>query len=367
MATRKNDDINRAELLKIANLVRPALAAQPYIPALTHIYFSGQMATAYNDVAAISVACDFDIERCLPGDYLIRALGSFNGETIALQYAEGSVTIRSGRSQLKVPTLSPASFPYNPEGLPEPRAELDLTDEIIASLKLCLMSVGNDPTKPAALGVTLDTDAKGGAVIFSTDNHTISRAQTDVKIKLPGGAPLFLPTFFCEQVVKFAAAYDKDIVLELHNGGVVAHVGKAATIFSKILVDVETLDFPRVISRLVDLDDLHESLVEIPAGFDEALARHMLVLGSVTDKSTKLTVEDGALLLHSESPDGHADDRFKVPSHVKDSERFVDPGDLARAARFCTSMALIPNTVVMVDAKELFVHLISHVDPKQAK
>jgi hypothetical protein len=37
MATKKNDDINREALLKIANLVRPALAAQPYIPALTHI------------------------------------------------------------------------------------------------------------------------------------------------------------------------------------------------------------------------------------------------------------------------------------------------------------------------------------------
>ena len=47
--------VSREYLVKAANLVRPAVSNQSYIPELTHINFEQGWAAAFNDVSAIAV------------------------------------------------------------------------------------------------------------------------------------------------------------------------------------------------------------------------------------------------------------------------------------------------------------------------
>lgn len=356
---------NREALIKATALVRPAIASQAYIPALTHILFDRNRCTTYNDVTAISVKAEVGIERCLPGDLFIRALTSFGAETIMFQEAaDGAIVLSSGRSKIKLPSLPVDKFPLElPDGEGD-EVQITLDHSILKGIERCLVSVGADPTHPAQMGVTLDTDDRGKAVLFSTDNFTISRYQTKTSIKLPGDCPIILPTFFCEQLISLCKAFSEEsIVLCIGTGYVMAELGKSAQLFSKTVLDLEPLDFPRIIAKHCKLDALSKQLAAIPDPFDAAMSRALLVLSGEVDKLTKVTVSDGSLKLHSSSSMGDADDTMAIANEDAElpSEPFhVDPSLIARAAKVCGLVAFLPRVVVMTDTESHFVHLVAH-------
>lgn len=354
---------NRANLIKVANLVRPALATQAYIPALTNICFDGDMVTAYNDISAISVRSAVGLECCVPGELLIRALGSFGADEVVFQQGkDASVVLSSGRSKVKLPALGLKDFPFSwPD--PEKADEVVLSHGILKGIERCLLSVGNDPTHPAQMGVTLDMDDKKYAVLYSTDNFSISRHQTTTKIKLPGETPVILPRFFCEQLVGLAKVFtEEEMVLELHAGALVACFGKAAMLFSKTPVDLEPLDYPRIVSKHVKLDSVKDQLSAIPDNFDAAFQRALLVLSGELDKATKVTIGDGVLKLSSSSSMGDADDSMKYDGDFDGPGEpfYVDPTLVGRALKVCGLLGFTDKVLILADADAQFVHLIAH-------
>ena len=363
-----DDSINRDALLILINLVKPALSTQDYIPALKHILFANGFASAYNDAAAIQIALptrDLNLDLCLPGDMLGKALSSFNAEKVLLQLndKDGSLVIAAGRARIKVKTLPASSYPLE---LPKGKASvLALSDDILAGLRRCLMSVGNNPHHPAGMGITLDT-GDGVAVLYSTDNATISRYKTKTKLSLPGDSPVILPTFFCEQLVSLAKYAPKaEVDLKLYPGAIVAEFMSSsdevvARLFSKTLNDLQPLDFPRIVAKHCDLSKVSKGLTEIPTAFDSAFDRAILVLGSEIDKHTKVTPGDGNLKLLSLGSDGEASDTIQFePADGGDSFN-LDPALVARATKNCTHLMFANRVVVFGDADGRFLHLVSH-------
>lgn len=365
-----SDSMNREALLKLMSLVRPALAAQDYIPAYTHIQFAGDYACTFNDIAAIKVRipADLDLGLCVPGEMLIKTLGSFNAENVALTPGkDASIIVTSGRSKIKMPTLPGSALPLEiPEGGKHVPV-LAVGDDLLAGLQRCLISVGNDPTHPAQQGVTLDQEG-GKAVLFSTDGTTISRYQTKTKIKLPADAPVILPTFFCAQLVTLRRAYPRTTVeLELHSGALVAYFVteeeiEEAVLFQKTLVDLEPMDFPKVIGKYIDVSGIKEVASELPATFDAAFARALLVLSSEMDKATRVTAGGSSLNLLSVSAAGEASDvvAFENQAPVDPAPFHVDPTLIIRGAKVCSHMVLTSRVVVMATADAQFIHLIAH-------
>lgn len=353
---------NREALVKVANLVKPALSTQSYIPALKHIRFAGGFATTYNDVAGISVRCDVDVERCLPGETLIRALASFGAENLMVQEGkDSSVVLSSGRSKLKLPTMAIKDFPF--EVPDEDADEVELDANIMKGIERCLLSVGNDPTHPATMGVTLDIDDKGNAVLYSTDNTTVSRYQTKSKIKLPADTPVIMPTFFCEQLVSLNKAFpDKEPVMLLMVGALLVEWGKSAKLFTKTISDLVPLDFPRLMNKYCKMETLKQQLSVIPDSFDAALGRALLVLIGEVDKSTKITVSENLLKLNSTSSMGDSDDSmtFTGDQEGPGEPFFVDPSLILRASKVCGLVGFLPKVVIMADPDVTFVHLVAH-------
>jgi hypothetical protein len=358
--------IKRELILKTANLVRPALATAAYIPALTHISFDGEYATAYNDISAISVRCKADVGRCVPGDLLIRGLGSFGGDEIALQTGPNEeLVMSSGRgAKVKLPTLKLKDFPYQP---PEVNAKKDapitIDASILKGIERCLMSVNNDPTHPAQMGVTLDSDDNGEALLFSTDNFTISRYQTSSEIRLPGDTPVILPRFFCEQLISLSRAFPAEkIQLFLLGGALFATFGEAAELFSKTPVDLEPLDFPTMMGKHVKLKGLKDQLFPIPDSWESAFGRAMLVLGSEDDKAVKVTLGVDTIQLLSTSPMGEADDEMKYESGDGDPDKpfHVDPALIIRASKSCALLGFTDRVVIMADKDLAFTHIVAH-------
>jgi len=359
---------SRETLAKVASLVKPALASQSYIPALTHIRFDGEYATTYNDVASISVAASVDINRCVPGDLLIKAIGSFGGESVLMQMKDSALHISSGRSKIKLPTLPYSDFPLKVPPADEADGEIPLGADILKGIERCLISVGNDTAHPQQMGVTLDKEG-GFAVLYSTDNYSLSRYQTKTKIKLPGDAPIILPTFFCEQMVSLSRTYpDHQISLLIHAGALVAEFGGGddkvdAILFTKTLVDLVPRDFGKAIIKAIGKPDTVKNLLEpIPDAFDAAFARALLVLSSEHDKSTEVTFDGETMRVHSASSMGDSDDEMPFDQEPSKVAGFViDPALVIRASKSCSMIACYPNALVLADKDVSFIHLISHL------
>lgn len=361
---------NREVLLKIVALVQPALSNQNYIPALSHILFSadrGRVAVAYNDVAAILVACPdlADLELCIPGELLAKSLSSLSGENVKLDADSktGNLLLSCGRSKLKLPTLPEKDFPLS---LPTGKADkIDVTDDMLNGLRMCLQAVGNDPTHPEQMGVTLDT-VDGKAVLYSTDNVTISAYYTTSKLTLPGDSPLILPTFFCEQLLRLAKAFDReDIELRLRGHAVLATFGEQATLMSKVLVDVDAMDYPTVIAKYVDRQDVEDGAFQVPVSMDSAFSRALLVLANEADKATKVEADADGLLLVSTSTTGEAedtvvlDDDQQVPKKQR-MEFHVDPSLVVRGLKSAECVFLAKRALVLATDDGSYLHLIAH-------
>lgn len=358
-------DIKREALLKTLSLVRPALATGDHLPALRHIRFDGKYATAYNDISAISVRVDLDVKRCLPGEMLIQAMRSFNAETVALLQSDKEVKLSSGRSNVKLPTLDADAFPLKwPQ---DDCQEIELEPTILKGIERCLMAVGNDPTHPETLGVTLDA-TDGQATLYATDAFSISRYETDVKIKLPGGAPVILPTFFCEQLVSLGRSFnEEEIVLAIFPGAITAEFGNKAKLFNRTLVDKDPLDFPGMFRKELKLKDVKKELVPIPDAFDAALSRALLVLQQEADKVTKFETQKSGFLMNSSSSMGDSDDTMKTEDDPRfDCEDVVhlDPALVARGAKACALMGFLKGSLALADATGRFVHLVAYCSSK---
>lgn len=365
-----NNTFDRAELLRTASLVGPALAANAYIPALMHIRFDGTRATAFNDVSAVSVRCEFPASRLIPGRLLMKALGSFsNAQVLVQEGKEGELVISSGRSKVKLPTLGIETFPLEMPDDGDRDAEVELSGDILRGVEACLMSVGKaTEAHPATRGVTLDADDDGNAVLYSTDRYSLTRYRTGTRIELPAGAPVVLPTFFCEQVVKLAAVYPKaEPVLLLHPGAIVAHFDRLASVLTRTPLDLQALDFPRTIARQVDVKRCEGLVTAIPPGLDEALGRSLLVLEDEVAKAAEFRVGGAEFRLLSTCQMGAADDTLQFANRSESGTFHVNPVTLARGIKVCTHMAFLERSVLLADAGARLVHLVAYVEKETAQ
>ncbi len=145
-------------------------------------------------------------------------------------------------------------------------------------------------------------------------------------------------------------------------GALVANLGKAAALFSKTMVDLEPLDFPRIFDKNVgSLTGLKSSMVAIPSNWDAAFGRALLVLGGEVDKSTKVTCSGENLKLVSTSPMGDADDAMPFDQDdSSDGPVYVDPALVVRASKSCALLRITDKVMIMADADAQFLHLIAH-------
>lgn len=359
-----DNSIDRKTLLAAVKVARPALATAAYVPALSHLAFDDGQVVAYNDIAAIWAALDLGFTGCLPGEQLIKALETFSSETVSLETLEnGNTVVKSGRSKMTMPTLKLADYPM-PKMRTGKGATITLSPEIIRGVTLCLMNVGNDPTHPAQMGVTLDRDEDGMAVLYSTDNTTISRFQTETKVDDPDACPVIMPTFFCQQLISLWDTYaDAGGQLLVAADSLMAQFGrKKATLFSRILPDLEALDFAKQFERVVTVAKARKLAANIPDAWDACFQRAALVLADEADKITEVTANGERLKLYSKSQRGEVDDviNTELADMVQD-KILVDPGLILRAGKYVTKAAFTPKATVLTNDTGTFIHLIAHM------
>lgn len=358
--------LNREQLLKAVNLVKPALSTQMYIQALTHVAFEKGLVAAYNDVTAIAVKCPFEFETCLPGDLLIKLLNNLQSDEITVSEVDNNLLFAGGRSKLKIPTLEIDSFPFTMPDEDDLENEFTISRNMIEGFEKCLISVGTDASHPALMGITLES----GGTIYSTNNHSLSRFYSDDEhIKLPADIPVILPTFFCQQLISMSKHFiEAKINLSFFKGSVLAHFVNpdkelVASVFSKMLVDIEPMDFDRIIKKYCGDETIKRFATVIPDSFDSSIDRALLILNNEQFKTTKISIDDGKLSMHSKSAMGVAEDsmRFKGKCEQDLDYFLIDPSMVSKATRICNKLAALENVLVLTNEDESFVHVIAHV------
>lgn len=348
-------DIVREHLLQSLQIAKPAIAGQAFVPALTHFAFDGWGVTAYNDISAIGIRGPLDMQLCLPAEMLMKTLNSMVAEKVLLQeFDDSTIVVSSGRSKIKMPFLPIDKFPFE-----FPIVEWDegfvVTSDMLKGIEKCLVGVGTDPTHPAQMGITLEMDGNG-CTLYSTDNHTISRYRSTAEIELPGEVPVVLPTFFCTQLLSLSKAFKtEEILVALLPGAICASFGGQATLFTKLLVDLEPMDFSRILDKF--LKGQKEDFIDIPNGFEPALDRALLVLASNMDKATKMTADGKSLKLFSSSQAGESTDTLAF-DHPAIDPFLADPALVLRASKICRKITLMPKVMVLGDTS--FTHMIAH-------
>lgn len=351
--------LSRNTLLAALNLLKPALASQPYVPAFTHFAFTPGKITATNGQVAIQVQYDHDLSCCLPGDMLVRALGTLpaGSDVIIKPHGKDANAMRlvSGRTDLKLPFLPLLYFPFDwDRDLHAKPWTCEFTQEMLDGLDRCLVAVGNNIALPAQMGVTLD--AVGGlAVLFSTDDNTMSRFTTKDPLVLAAGAPVLLPTTLCHLGVTLAKAYpDSAVDLLVYDAAAVISVG-VAQVMHKVGFNPVPLDYPGAFERLLKSAGTR---VTIPAGWDAALQRALLVPGTNTDKVTRFSQDSHGLHMTSTSQTGESVDVLDCKPCLEGTAD-VDPVLLLRGSKTATTMAFGDKCVALMDHDGTFTHLVS--------
>jgi hypothetical protein len=354
-------NINREDLAKVCSLVRPALATKDYIPAWQHIYFDGEYATTFNDINGISVGCDLDINACVPGDLLMRALGTFSEKELSASIIKDSFMLGADKSTVKLPTLSKDFFKFTmPDDETVP--SFILHSEGLKAVSKCLPFASSDGNHPEWVGVTLDADEASKLIVSATDNETISMCFAECTVKLPRGRAIMLPTFFCQQLLSLHKADpERTVRVFLLPDALQASIGNGeALLYSKTIADLQPVDFPSRVEKICDLTKMDE--VEIPQGFDSAMHRQLMVQASELRKTTNIEIQHRRLSISSKSSSGVAHDSVSMPHDWKtDTDHDIDPALIIRAAKVCTHMDFYKGALVMCTEDKSFIHLISYL------
>lgn len=348
---------NREELVGKLGLLSRALASQNVIQILQHYIFNGETVAAYNDSIGIVAPCKSTAKFALHGPTLLGLLETCSGEDATFTADKTHVTIRSGRSTFNLPFLDETAFIFEePTGAFE--FKLPVNDKLIAGMKASLLTVSDDLSKPALMGVCLLRD-KTTTTLYSCDGDGLTKAPLG-----KGGTPhrMMMPSSFCEAVIAVMEKTepDKGPHLSANTEWVWADLGNGYSVYGRLIEVDEPVDYEGLTTQTIKKSK--HPYVTVPEGLDTALARAQ-VINKFESTKTVLTVDTGTgrLKLLTENTMGTVRDSFQFKSHPE-VEAKVSAELTGRAIKLCTEMAIHDNCIAYRHPDSGLFVLMSNMD-----
>lgn len=342
----------RKQLAEKLARVKPALASNDLIPALTHLWFSDGEVMAYNDAIALSTPCDVDISGMVPGAKLLALLATSRAKEVEFAAGDDEVSIKAAAVRIKLPLL-PIDQPLfempeieGDEALPASSADF------IAAVEECLRSVINDPSVPDQLGVTV-IPGKKALRLYSTNGATISSVTVPTAAKVEITRRVVLPQQFCEQLVKLARG-DKKAKLVLSGDHVLLRTGDGTRLFSKLVEVEHPLDFPAQISAMVP-EDLDAAAVPIPAMLPRILDRALVVSDPGGERAyTQIIVKDGRAQFITKAANCEVRDGVTMGEGQRNVSMAADPSWMKAGCADFTKMLVTKECVIMTAERSMY-------------
>ena len=360
--------VNRPQLLAAVGIVRAALVSRPYVQSLAHIKSAAGWLTTYNESIAIATKLDTEIgalDCCIEGERFHAALAQFTAMDVDVKMSDGALTLKSGKSTIKLGTLPADDFLFEEPEFDGMAERININQIFIDGVAACLVGVGKDEALPAAMGVTMSTDAGVEFVtLYSTDNKTITRFETDLPWESMKRSAVIFPTQFCDQLVTLHKTLRcTKVVMHLTDSHAVVCFDDHTVLTARLQSEYDVIDYEVKVSGLCPLETIAAGAMRLPDGIDGALARSALVLGNESNPSVRFECSAGSLMLDASTATSSAHDDLVLDDYFGDEAlRFhVDPTLVARGIKSCDSLLPLPGVLVLCGAKGRLIHLIAHV------
>lgn len=286
--------MKRTEVLDTLSVVHPALAANDLIPVLSHYWFTGDRVMAYNDVIAISTNMETDFAGALKASMLHGHLSKADGKEVEFKVKGDDVTVKAGRSSLKIPMMPVESFLFEfPEVEESDRIKVDI-ESMVNAFEVCLQSLGKHISEPERRGITFIPSDEKELELFSTDSVTMSKATLRTKSAHKLRSHFTLSEAFCRVALKLLARKgasksklyfdDTFSYLELPDG---------TQLYGRLVDDPSPPDFQKALKNVLP-KKFGNMLVPTPKALPQLLDRAYLVVSKAMNPDTKIMIKEGS-------------------------------------------------------------------------
>lgn len=336
--------MNRAELVKVLELLKPALASTNMVPIFQHFTFTEGAVSAYNDIIAIVGPAEL-VEPCsIHGNTLLGLLSNSKVDDVDISFTDGTAIIKLGKTVSKLPFMSEENFIFEaPAGKWD--FKIPFTESLASGLSMCLETVSTDETQAALQGITLDLDK-----LYSCNGDTLTR----VALK-HGGKWAFMSSAFCSATLKLwnVLSMTKG-TLHFNKEWIFADFGNWS-VYGRVMEIKEPIDFEALIKQNIKKQVPTQA---VPPDLSDALMRAR-VLSDPESQKTVVSIEKGKLTLHTETHMGEIKDLLTLKGHP-DVAANINASHIHRALQYCDQVAFHDNCVVLTQ-DDIVLQLVSNM------
>lgn len=353
---RKSKDvtsINREDLLKILNLIKPSLSSQNFVPILLNFCFTGNTVYAFDGVQCAGINYKLKDKFSISGDLLIKLLQSYNTKQLLIDVSDSVTNINIGKSKLKLSCLSEKEFTFDfPKLLKQ--SLFKVTEDFINGISKCLVSVNDNQLIENQNGVFLDLSGRT-QYLYSTNNSCISRYKLK-RIVSKEKIKILIPKLFCEQLISLFKEYKEG---EFYlNKDFIYVKWKDAFLYSKIKTDVDFLDFSSVISSCIKNNYVMQ---DIPENITNILDRSIMFSGSEIDTVIKFESDTKKIKCSTDSNHGNIEDYIEFKDSIEKFTVRYDANSLKNCVNNISRMGFVTtdDSNILIGEDDNYLMLLS--------
>lgn len=327
--------MERSELVKVLDVASRALANQDLIQINKCFAFDGETVRAYDETIGIIAPCEMSEKFAVSGNTLLGLLKHAQSQDVTVTLDKQDITIKTGRSTFKLPWFPIEDYLFT-EPLDQWNLELNLTEDLLAGIKACLLTSSRDTAQPALLGVSINPE-KSGTTLYSSDSDAISAYSLDVKTKAKSA--YMMHNSFCDTLLDLAKETDCfNGTLSINKEWSCVAFENGYILYGRMIENENPLDFAGQIKKTLKSDP---DFILVPVGLQHALARASVVADPETAK-TVVTVEQGRMKLITTTSMGVVRDSLAFKEHP-DVVANISSALMARSIELAVEMAVCEN------------------------
>ena len=232
--------INKVELLKALEKVKPGLASKDLIEQATSFAFIEDRVVTYNDEISISHPVEgLNVVGAIKAQALYDFLNKIKKDEIDIEWEENQVIIKAGKSKAGLVFEQEVKLPVDEE-IGKVGKWKKLPKNFLDALKFCHPCCSRDMSRPVLTCVNVSKEK-----VEASDTYQIVRYMLNKKLPVPD---FLIPATAVRDLVK----YDLIEIAEGEKGGWIHFKATDGTIFSSRVINNKFPD----IDKLLELDGI---------------------------------------------------------------------------------------------------------------
>jgi DNA polymerase III sliding clamp (beta) subunit (PCNA family) len=298
--------MNKKELLKALEIVKPGLANKEMIEQTTSFAFISGRVVTYNDEISISHPMkDLDIEGAIKAEEFYKLLSKLKEDELKLKQTSKEITIISGKTKAGITLQSEVKLPL--EEIGELGEWKTLPEGFVDRLAFCLFSCSRDMSRPVLTCIHVKEDGD----MESCDNLRLTYYHQGHEMPVP---TFLIPQSSAAQLVKYQITEITE-----GQGWIYFRTGEDTVFSCRIFQD----EYPDT-SKIMEVDGKE---ITLPKSMDEIIDRVAIFSKREysLNEEVEVIIEDGQMVVKAQSDTGWIREETKVRYKGDKISFFINP------------------------------------------